>query len=251
MKTKKEGISLIVLVITVIVLGILATVVIVNISNNNIITEAENAVENYNNKQMMQAMQLDEINNYVSNKGNSSLNFFEKIEVSKNKGTITEEFANKLIKTGGRVGTGTNFMDMDTSSVLRLEPNVPDESNNSIRMKIKVKKIPNFEITSVGLLVVAEVSANSKFPEISIEEKFVKNAKEIYGLNSRETIINNPGKETDEEYVFYSRLDNISESNADYTVLIRGYVEYTYNGISGIMYSNIIGTSLNEYLAEQ
>ena len=51
MKTNKRGISLIVLVITVIVLAILASAVIVSLSNNDIITKASDAVDEYNVKQ--------------------------------------------------------------------------------------------------------------------------------------------------------------------------------------------------------
>lgn len=48
---KNKGISLIVLVITIIVLAILATTVIISLSNTNIITEASDAVKEYNVKQ--------------------------------------------------------------------------------------------------------------------------------------------------------------------------------------------------------
>jgi len=50
MKTNKRGISLIVLVITIIVLAILATTVIISLSNTNIIEEASNTVNETNLK---------------------------------------------------------------------------------------------------------------------------------------------------------------------------------------------------------
>ena len=55
----KKGISLIVLVITVIVLAILASAVIINMSgNSNIINEADEAVNEYNLKQYDQKLSL-------------------------------------------------------------------------------------------------------------------------------------------------------------------------------------------------
>ena len=56
MKTYKKGISLIVLVVTVIVLSILATTVIISLSNTNIIDKASKTVEDYNSKQLKEAI---------------------------------------------------------------------------------------------------------------------------------------------------------------------------------------------------
>ena len=58
METYKRGISLIVLVITVIVLGILATAVIISVNNTNLINESDEKIEKYNVKQYESQMGL-------------------------------------------------------------------------------------------------------------------------------------------------------------------------------------------------
>lgn len=64
----KKGISLIVLVITIIVMIILAGVVIMSISNNNVIDKANTAVSDYNQKLIEDQIQLTESNYYLKNK---------------------------------------------------------------------------------------------------------------------------------------------------------------------------------------
>ncbi len=61
----KKGISLIVLVITIIVMIILAGVVIMSISNNNVIDKANTAVSDYNQKLIEDQIQLTESNYYL------------------------------------------------------------------------------------------------------------------------------------------------------------------------------------------
>ena len=58
MKTNKRGISLIVLVITVIVLGILASAVIISVNSTNLIQESDEKVEKYNVKQYESQLSL-------------------------------------------------------------------------------------------------------------------------------------------------------------------------------------------------
>ena len=69
MKKNKKGISLIVLIITVLVLAILATVVVINISESNIMGEAENAISEYNKKQYEQQLTLAYAGWLADNKG--------------------------------------------------------------------------------------------------------------------------------------------------------------------------------------
>ena len=83
MKTYKQGISLIVLVITVIVLGILATAVILSVNNTNLIREADGKVEEYNKAQIQSALQLAQAS-YLSEVAG---------DVSKRPVTITDAIA--------------------------------------------------------------------------------------------------------------------------------------------------------------
>ena len=73
MKTYKKGISLIVLVITVIVLAILATTVIVSLSNTNIITKADEAVIKTRFKSMQEQLALYVTDQYATTKGTFKL----------------------------------------------------------------------------------------------------------------------------------------------------------------------------------
>ena len=65
----KKGISLIVLVITVIVLAILASVIIINMSDTNLIDESDEAVNLYNQKQYEEALTLAYADWLIANPG--------------------------------------------------------------------------------------------------------------------------------------------------------------------------------------
>lgn len=77
MKTYKRGISLIVLVITVIVLAILATTVIISLSNTNIIGEASDAVKKTNLQTYQEQADLAYVDWVLANKGQTLTNVDE------------------------------------------------------------------------------------------------------------------------------------------------------------------------------
>lgn len=67
MKDMKKGMSLITLVITITLMIIIATVSIVNLSNSNVIKEAENATNSFNLKSVEQLANMAYANIYFDN----------------------------------------------------------------------------------------------------------------------------------------------------------------------------------------
>jgi len=117
MKTNKRGISLIVLVITIIVMIILASAIIITLANNGIIGKANEAVEGMNEAQVREMAQLawaelyldgeeiteQKIKDYLKANGmtDAELNKYEiSLEGNKVNVTLKGEVAGKLNKYG-------------------------------------------------------------------------------------------------------------------------------------------------------
>jgi len=80
MKTNKRGISLIVLVITVIVLGILATAVIIRVGDTDIIDRANEAVDEYNLATYQEQLTLAYASWFADNQGSTLTDISELAE---------------------------------------------------------------------------------------------------------------------------------------------------------------------------
>ena len=97
MKTKKNGISLIVLVITIIIMIILASTIILNLSGINIIERVRNAIKEHNRKQIETLAQTIVAKGYASNKTEASIKEQIVKEIGKDK---TDDFNIVVTNTG-------------------------------------------------------------------------------------------------------------------------------------------------------
>lgn len=124
---KKKGISLIVLIITIVVIIILATAIIVNIAKTNIIDNANEATNKNNEAQINEKVQLMIADYFIEKQNKVTLEAF--LSAKKEKGEI-EDFVNN--------GDGTYKVTLDGYYV------IIDESNLNVT---KAKKASDIEIS--------------------------------------------------------------------------------------------------------
>ena len=102
MKKQKNGISLIVLVITIIVIIILAVAVILSIANNNPIENANKAKFQNDLKSIQEELELVKSSNYTENKG-ESYNNNDGSEISLNNLSAAQKYQGKLVVNEGEL----------------------------------------------------------------------------------------------------------------------------------------------------
>lgn len=243
---KKKAISLIVLVITIIVLGILATTAIISISNVNVIGQTQKSVNKYNLKQIATAMQLEEASMMIEN-GGKTPNVFELIERGYSKGIITEEQKEELMINGGELVIGEETLRLDVNGTAYYVGSelVNAEAPYSIRSIFKINKLPeSCTFVELGYLITTKPLIDSAYLEVSAEEKFKLDAEQKYGFKVREGVYENYNTESNENTLKVHYID-IPEKNKATKLAVRTYVKYTYNGVDGIIYSDIIYTSVD------
>lgn len=242
----KKAISLIVLVITIIVLGILATTAIISISDVNVIGQTQKSVNKYNLKQIAVAMQLEEVSMMIEN-GGKTPNVFELIERGYSKGIITEEQKEELMINGGElvIGEETLRLNVNGTAYCIGSELVNAEAPYSIRTMFKINKLPeSCTFVELGCLITRKSLLDSAYPEVLAEEKFKLDAEEKYGFTIRKNVYGNYNTESSENTLKVLCFD-IPENYEAEKVAVRAYVKYTYNGVDGIIYSDIIYTSVD------
>ena len=115
---KKNAISLIVLVITILVMAILATTAIITLSNTNIITKSQETVDKYNMQQLKESIETSRLELYAKNRG-KDVDIFTFINYLKNENIITDEQKTELLHNSGRIGTGKNALQLDTGLIIK------------------------------------------------------------------------------------------------------------------------------------
>lgn len=243
----KRAISLIVLVITIIILSILAATVIINLSNTNIISEANNAVNKYNLKQMETSVQLEQASMMLEN-GGKKPNTFDLIERLYANKQITESQKAELIANGGELSLDGEILRLDIDSIVTFDGNEyfkMEDGTYKLRYKYTIYKLPNvenLEYDEIGFVVLPQNLADNYSPEVAVEEKFKLDAEEKYGMPVAILVATN-GSEDDEKFQTNLRLSGITEEARVY--MSRAYVKYTYNGISGVLYSDVNNGSVD------
>lgn len=249
MKNKK-AISLIVLVITILVLSILATTVIISLSNSNVISEANDAVNKYNLKQMEMSVQLEQASMMLES-GGKKPNTFDLIEKLYTNNQITESQKAELIVNGGELELDGEILRLDTDSVVTFDGNEyfkMEDGTYKLRFKYTIYKLPNVEnlvYDEIGFVVFPQDLVDNYSPEIAIEEKFKLDAEEKYGMNIG--ILKSAKKvfEDDEKIQTNLALTGINEEGKSRVYMSRVYIKYTYNGVSGVLYSDVNNSSVD------
>lgn len=232
MKNKK-AISLIVLVITILVLSILATTVIMSLSNSNVINEAQSSVNKYNIKQIESGIQLEKASMMIET-GGEEPNVFELIERAYTKGIITAAQREEMIKNGGELVIGDEMLRLDVDNIIFCKgvELYTAEAPYAIRFKFGKNTFPdNFTFNEFGFVGTRKSFLDSKYSEISAEKKFKLEAKETYGI----AIVTGIGSESVMNGVF----QGLPAGYESEVVAGRAYIKYTYGGIDGIIYSDI------------
>ena len=109
---KKKGISLIVLIITIVVIIILATVIIINLANTNIIGKANEAVVKSRIKNIEEAINLWKMEQLLDNvSNNSDVKTLEDLldDLENQKSITTEE--REIIESTGKVEIGSSIIE--------------------------------------------------------------------------------------------------------------------------------------------
>lgn len=248
MKNKK-AISLIVLVITILVLSILATTVIISLSNSNVISEANDAVNKYNLKQMEMSVQLEQASMMLES-GGKKPNTFDLIEKLYTNNQITESQKAELIANGGELELDGEILRLDTDSVVTFDGNEyfkMEDGTYKLRFKYTIYKLPNvenLEYDEIGFVVLPQDLVDNYSPEIAIEEKFKLDAEEKYGMPVAKVIVKY-GSEDDEKIQTNLGLTGINEEGKSRVYMSRVYIKYTYNGVSGVLYSDVNNSSFD------
>lgn len=249
MKNKK-AISLIVLVITIIILSVLATVIIINISNTNIISEAQSAVDKYSLKEIESGIQLEKASMIIENEGEEP-NMFELIERVYSKGIITASQREEMIKNGGELVIGDDVLRLDVKSIIYFKnfELVSETAPYSIRGVFAVNKISyieNITFNEIGCVIANKKHIDRVFTELAAESKFKLDAYVNYGISYRTNTYDDFDWEDGNvaRFVFY----NIPQEQVDTKIAFRSYIKYTYDGIDGIVYSDIAYSSVNDLM---
>ena len=145
----KNAISLIVLVITILVMAILATTVIITLSNTNIITKSRETVDEYNMKQLKESIETRRLELYAKN-GGKDVDIFTFINYLKNESVITDEQRQELLHNSGRIGTGKNALQLGTGSIIKYEGATVSETDDKYRISFEYELdiLDNIEYTS-------------------------------------------------------------------------------------------------------
>lgn len=246
MRNKKQGISLIVLVITVIVIGILVTAVIINLNSVSTIEEAGVAVDKYNKNQLETSIQLKTGEMVIANDGKLP-NTFELVEELHSNKTITDNQKTELIANGGKLKIGEEVVRIDTSSVIRSNGTEAIQTDDTwkLRFSYVLKKISGVEYTEFGTLLLPKDVLEYYYPETGVLDKFnLESSEEMTAM----IIEANNYVYEQEQYSWNANLTNMPEEEKTRIICTRSYAKYTYNGIEGIIYSDVVEASVENLL---
>ncbi|MBR5228045.1 MAG: hypothetical protein IKV94_05365 [Clostridia bacterium] len=244
MKTNKKAISLIVLVITIIILGILATTVIISLSNTNIIEQGNNAVNQYNVGQLKQAVMLTEAE-YMSAHDGTKPNTFELIDILEEKEIITTEQKKELIQNDGKLKIGDQVYEMDKSDILGITQITCISEPKGYRLRHSfrlLKEVEGVEYMEFGNIAIA--SSKYNVTEGTKDENFTFSGAEKYGFTLSEANSNMDewvliSKPKENIYRWNYSIVEMTEEVMDRKLMVRAFVKYRKDGIEGIMYSSI------------
>ena len=242
----KKGISLIVLVITIIVMIILAASVVITLSNTGIIERANHATQLTNKNQLQTSIDLMLGDIMLENNGKMP-NSFELVEELYSNNIITETQKAEMLANGGELKVGEGIVRVDTSSIITsswietVQTNV-DTDEWKIRIDSKLNKIDGVEYTEFGSLLAIKTRLDEYKPDVEMIDKF-----NIENNNAGAPLsVSSAAKYTeyDNGYDWVMAVTGITGSNKDTVVCVRGYAKYIYNGVEGVIYSNIVEASV-------
>lgn len=252
MNTKKEAISLIILVITIITLTIVATTVIISLDNNSIIETSNDVVSNQNVTSLAQSVELVEMDFMLKNKGKTPI-FFELLDAMSDKNVITEEQKTELIQKNGKIDFGNKKYSMDKSSVMKVSDIscTMQSAGGRIRFETELyKTTEDVEYIEFGYIVKTDQPFIAL--EGTLDDNFTFEGAEANGITLATGGSTSSSfkvtEETSEKYVFALALNEIAESNMDTNFIYRGYLKYKKDGVEGILYSDIAINSCNDLL---
>ena len=233
----KNAISLIVLVITILVMAILATTVIITLSNTNIITKSRETVDEYNMKQLKESIETRRLELYAKN-GGKDVDIFTFINYLKNESVITDEQRQELLHNSGRIGTGKNALQLGTGSIIKYEGATVSETDDKYRISFEYELdiLDNIEYTSFGALFLPDFVITSEYSDIPLEE--IITIQDSYNLDINDLTAKNYVKK-DGKYRFNVSLSSIPSSNSGTTLYCRPYVKCVIDGEEIVMHMPI------------
>ena len=236
----KKGISLIVLVITIIVMIILAASVVLTLSNTGIIERADLAVQATNKNQLQTSIDLFLGDLLFENNGKMP-NSFELVEGLYTNNIITEAQKAEMLANGGELKFGESFVRVDTSSIITskwIETVQTDVDTDTWKLRFDsfLNKTDGVEYTEFGSLLAVKSNLDGYKPDVDMIDKFNIENKTAGAPIS----VNSAAKYTehDDGYEWVMAITGITGSNKDTVICVRGYAKYVYNGVEGIIYSN-------------
>lgn len=228
MQNKKKMLLIVCIIILVLISALL---IIINLQNNN-------------TKKQIEAILKEE-----QETGEKSRSIFDLIEKLYSTGIITESQKEEMIINGGELKIDDETIRLDTSSFISFTGNEVEHEDLKYNLKFKfiVNKLTEAEglkITELGFIIFSPNKFDNYYPEIDIEEKFKLGANEKYEMPIVEMLASNYVSD-DVSYMPICRFINIPEEDAGEVRSVRAYVKYTYNGIDGTAYSNIVSASVD------
>ena len=241
----KKGISLIVLVITIIVMIILAASVVLTLSNTGIIERANHATQLTNKNQLQTSIDLMLGDMMLANNGQKP-NSFELVEELYSNNIITDLQKTEMLANGGELKVGEDIVRIDTSTDIDTycKEAVQVDGGWRLRFPCFLAKTPGVEYTEFGTIIIPKNMLESYKPEMEAMDKFtLENAEELSIL----IIKSENYEEKEEKYEWVGTLTNLPENMNSRMICARAYAKYTYNGIEGVIYSDIAEGSIDTH----
>mgnify|MGYP002522821090 CR=1 FL=1 len=234
---KKNAISLIVLVITILVMAILATTAIITLSNTNIITKSQETVDKYNMQQLKESIETSRLELYAKNRG-KDVDIFTFINYLKNENIITDEQKTELLHNSGRIGTGKNALQLDTGLIIKYEGATVSETDGKYKISFKYELdiLDDIEYTSFGAVFLPDFMIPSEYSDIPLEELIT--IQDSYNLSVVDLQVKNY-VDKDGKYAFNVSLTSIPSSNLGTTLYCRPYVKCMIDGEEIVMHMPI------------
>ena len=233
----KKGISLIVLVITIIVMIILAASVVLTLSNTGIIDRADQAAQLTNKNQLQTSIDLMLGDMMLANNGQKP-NSFELVEELYSNNIITDSQKTEMLTSGGELKIGEETLRLDTTSIIDTYwiETVKEDTAWKLRFQGILNKVDDLEYTEFGTMFLPKSILDRYNPEENALDKFT-----IANSEALTTVVIKSEKytEKDNRYEWVAALNQIPDSMKEKKICVRAYAKYTYNGVEGIIYSNI------------
>ena len=198
-----------------------------------------------NKKQMDTSIDMKISELIIENNGKQP-NSFDIIEKLYESDIITDNQKVEMITNGGELKVGEEVIRINTSEVINNSWSETIQTGDKWRLKFKCRlnKIAGVEYIEFGTMLLPDFILDSYKPEVEIIDKFT-----LENSDKLTTLIIKAENYIDDEngYDWNATLFDIPESSKNDMVFARSYAKYKYNGVEGVIYSDIVQASVETH----